>query len=86
VAGLLFGFRKRWIETCITSCLVVPAISSAVFAMRIDAPSLFDTALWAMMTFACAFLAAFIAWASCAGSRHLAHVLHLKLTRRIKAP
>ena len=81
-AGLLVGFRKYWIEVCLVACLAIPAALSTVFALRLGAPSLFDTAGWALITFFYAFICASIAWGICAGVNYGSRKVYCKLTRR----
>jgi len=80
--GLLVGFHKRWAEACLLACVGVPATVSVIFAMRLDAPTLFDAGGWALITFLYALICACIAWGVCAGANHGVCKLYRKLTHR----
>jgi hypothetical protein len=70
IAGLLVGFNKHWKVACLVVCLAVPAALSVAFALQLDAPTLFDKAGWALITFVYAFVCAFVAWGVCAGANY----------------
>jgi len=82
IAGLLVGFNMQWREACLIVGLGVPVALSVVFAIQLDAPTLFDKMGWALITFLYALICAFIAWGFFAGVNYGARKLYCKLTLR----
>jgi len=92
VAGLAYGFGKRWVEVCLVVSGVVPALCGLVVgvgiyvAMPKDSRDVLGPLMWGVLMFGASMVCTFIAWGACALLNHGARALYRKAAGQALKP